>query len=1150
MQRLDGALVYSASDLNNFLACNHLTSLDRRVALGELERPTIDQPQADVLRRLGEQHEQRYLRDLADRGIDVITIERPHGMAQILDAAAATQRAMRDGAAVIYQAAFFNEGWVGYADFLRRVEMPSALGSYRYEVADTKLARHSEAYFILQLCYYSEHVARIQGESPERMHVVLGDGREESFDVADFSAHYRAVKRRFEEHLADGAASSPYPISHCDLCPWQERCTAELDAADHLSRVAGMRRSQVARLTVAGVTTLELLADRSLEQRPANIATSTWWKLTTQARLQSEQRRAIALRQPEPYKLLVLEPDADARVARGFALLPPRRPGDIFFDMEGDPFVTDGDRWFGGASGLEYLFGMKVVGEPFVGFWGCDRSADPTPRHFAAERRAFEQFIDYVAARRIADPNLHIYHYGSYEQTAMKKLMERHRTREDEVHDLLRSDIFVDLYRVVKQSIMIGQPRYGIKYLEAFYEKQQRTGVKKGDDSIVEFERWLTSRAAGAPDDAILDDIEQYNAFDCESTLHLLDWLWLLRDANPQAVVAPPMLPPEELSAKSIDMRTKRQAHVAELTRTRDLLLAEAAKLDAAPLAEMLLFFERESKPEWWDYHDACDTFADGPSELIDSHSSAMGGLIHVGEGPDGATLFSYPAQQHKIEPGTFDDPATRRKCGKVIYVDEDTRTIAIELRKGVPVPTALIEAPASFDEPLESSLLRTAVAVLERTTAAAPQMALHDVLLRRPPRLTDRAVGAVVQPEAPDAVSMLPLIRALDSSYLFIQGPPGAGKTHVAAATIVALLAEGKRIGIAAPTHKAAHNLLDRIGQMALARGVTFRGMHRASNKKDAYVPKSDAGTFVTTPSKAPTFEGDYQLYSGTAWLYAGAKAAGSLDYLFVDEAGQVALPTFAAMAPAASDIVLFGDPAQLSQVSHTSHPGDVGLSVLQYLLGDEPTVAPDRGVFLTTTWRMHGDVCRYVSETSYRGRLHEHPDCNRQTIVSQRLCGSGLRYLPVEHSGNRSRSIEEADRIAEEIAVLLNGELVDMDGFRRKIGPHDIIVVAPYNAQRQEIERAIVRRTDAPIEVGTVDKFQGREAYVVFYSMATSSGEEMPRGAEFLFQRNRMNVAISRARALAVLVASPKLLEAATPSVDAMRLINGLDRFLELAR
>jgi uncharacterized protein len=180
----------------------------------------------------------------------------------------------------------------------------------------------------------------------------------------------------------------------------------------------------------------------------------------------------------------------------------------------------------------------------------------------------------------------------------------------------------------------------------------------------------------------------------------------------------------------------------------------------------------------------------------------------------------------------------------------------------------------------------------------------------------------------------------------------------------------------------------------------------------------------------------------------------------------------------------------------------------------------------------------------------LHEHPACNRQTIRSEPLSGSGLRYLPVEHSGNRSRSVEEADRIADEIALLLRGELVDMDDHPRKIESHDIIVVAPYNAQRQEIERAIARRTDAPIEVGTVDKFQGREAYVVFYSMATSSGEEMPRGAEFLFQRNRMNVAISRARALAVLVASPRLLEAATPSVDAMRLINGLDRFLELAQ
>ncbi|HEY5256766.1 MAG TPA: TM0106 family RecB-like putative nuclease, partial [Candidatus Baltobacteraceae bacterium] len=980
-----------------------------------------------------------------------------------------------------------------------------------------------------------------------------------------FIAHYRAVKTRFLSHADRANATSPYPVSHCDLCAWQERCTTQLDEADHLSRVAGMRRGQVDRLGAAGIATLEQLAARDQDDRPSRIAAPTWRKLSTQARLQEEQRRAIAADEPAPYKFLILPPDTETTAARGLGALPPRSAGDVFFDMEGDPFATDGDRWFGAASGLEYLFGVHTIDGGFTDFWGCDRSGAPTPRHFAAERRAFEAFVDYVVRRRAAHPDLHIYHYGSYEQTAMKTLMERHRTREDDIHALLREGCFVDLYRIVKQSVMIGQPRYGIKYLEPFYEKRARTGVKKGDDSIVAFESWLTSRAQGAPDDAILADIEQYNRFDCESTLHLLDWLWALRDANPNAVVQPPDVADEEPSKRSIDARTRRQQREAELHATRARLLAnlpvelepgEAARLPEPQRAawlfsEMLLFYDRESKPEWWAYHDACDTFVDTPADLVDAHSSVLAGLTPLGEREDGATLFSYPAQQHRIKAGdSYHDPATRRACGKVVDLDDQTQRIAIALRQGVPVPSALIEAPTSLGDALEASLLRSAGALLGGRGAAAPRNPLYDVLLKRAPRLTDRPSGAIVQPDNPNAQSLLALVRALDSSYLFVQGPPGAGKTYVAAATILSLLTQGKRVGIAAPTHKAAHNLLDRIADMAIERGVSFRGMHRAASKKDAYVPKDGAGDFVATLAKAPTFENDYQLYSGTAWLYASEKAAGALDYLFVDEAGQMALPTFAAMAPAAANIVLLGDPAQLSQVSHASHPGDVGLSVLQYLLGDAPTIAPERGMFLTTSWRMHRDICRFVSEISYRGRLHEHPNCNRQTIFSPGLVGSGLRYLPVDHEGNRNRSPEEAGRIADEIATLLDGELVDQDGGRRAIAPEDIIVVAPYNAQRQEIERAIAQRVGRNVEVGTVDKFQGREAYVVFYSMATSSGEDMPRNADFLFARNRMNVAVSRARALAVLVASPRLLEAATPSVDAMRLLNGLDRFLELAR
>lgn len=1154
MQRIDGALVYSASDLNNYLACEHLTSLDRLVALGELERPEVDQPQAEVLRRLGEQHEQHYLERLAAQGVGIVTIPRPHGMSEIIEAAAATERAMRAGTPIIYQAAFYHEGWVGYADFLRRTEMPSDLGDYRYEVADTKLARHTEAYFILQLCYYSEHVARIQGAMPERMHVVLGDGREESFDVADFSAHYRAVKLRFEIHVSGGAATSPYPVSHCDLCPWQARCNAQLDAADHLSRVAGMRHSQVDRLNAAGIATLGELATQTAESRPSGIVSSTWWKLTTQASLQNDQRQAIAEGEPDPYRVLVLEADPEATTARGFALLPAPCAGDVFFDMEGDPFVAGGDRWFGATSGLEYLFGVHTIDGGFQGFWGCDRSTATTPLHFAAERRGFEAFIDYIVERRAAHPDLHIYHYGSYEQTAMKKLMERHRTREEEVHSLLREGCFVDLYRVVKQSIMIGQPRYGIKYLEPLYETRTRTGVKKGDDSIVAFERWLASRAAGAPEDDILADIEQYNRFDCESTLHLLQWLWSLREANPQAVGPAYDQPSASLAESTLDRRAEVTAMRARLFESlpTDFDPEQAKALPPTArirwmLGEMLAFYDREAKPQWWAFHDACDAFSEDPRDVIERNSAAIGGLSVVAD-EAGILTLRFPPQQHKIKAGaSVMDLASREDCGTVVAIDNDECLLEIRIKPGALVPAAIVEGPNTF---MSASLVTTLLAIAEQTlqSDAVPEGPFADVLLGTAPRLIARDANQRIQPADPNGATILPLVHALDGSTLFIQGPPGSGKTQVAAELIVSLIAEGKTVGVAAPSHTAAHNLLDRIALEARLRSVTFAGRYKYNNKKDIYVPGPGVpdGYIVSKSTAKP--DGS-KLYAGTAWLFAGKNFIDAIDYLFVDEAGQIEQPKFVAMTRAARNVVLLGDPAQLSQVAHTTHPGDVGLSVLDYLLDGEATVPPERGVFLTKTHRMHRDICTFVSELSYRGRLHEAPSCNHQEIFSDGLRGAGLRAIAVAHEGNRVASREEAARIADEIGHLLAGELVGRDGVRRAIRPDDIIVVSPYNAQRILIDELLRARFGKGIEVGTVNKFQGREAYVVFYSMATSSGEEMPRSVEFLFERNRLNVAVSRARAMAVLVYSPALLEAATPSVDAMRLINGLDRFLELA-
>jgi uncharacterized protein len=284
-------------------------------------------------------------------------------------------------------------------------------------------------------------------------------------------------------------------------------------------------------------------------------------------------------------------------------------------------------------------------------------------------------------------------------------------------------------------------------------------------------------------------------------------------------------------------------------------------------------------------------------------------------------------------------------------------------------------------------------------------------------------------------------------------------------------------------------------------------------------------------------------QLVAGTAWLFSKEGFDQALDVLLVDEAGQVSIADALAVGLAARNLVLLGDPQQLPQVVQGTHPEGAAASVLEHLLGEHDTVPPERGLFLEQSRRMHPDVCRFISELAYEQRLDAAPRCEPLRIDSPGLSGTGLRWLPVEHEGNRQQSTEEAEAIARAIEPLLEGRSPTT-----REGPaddgQDILVVAPYNAQVQEI----LEHVPLGVRVGTVDKFQGQEAPVVFFSMASSSGEDLPRDLSFLFSRNRLNVAISRARALAVLVASPRLLQVRCKAPAEMKLVNGVARFVEL--
>jgi predicted RecB family nuclease len=1106
MQKVADRLLFSPSDLNHFLECEHLIQLDR--GREHDATPRERDPHADLLAAKGLEHERAWLERFRVEGRDLVVID-----AADRDwdrAAAQTVAAMRDGAGVIYQGVFVHGDWHGISDFLVRVEQPSIFGSWSYEAWDTKLARHSKPHFILQLCFYTEQISRLQGHEPEWMHVVLGTGEHERFRYSDVSAYYRVVRRRFLSAAASSRLTYPYPVAHCDLCDYALRCREQWNRDDHLSLVANIRRDQVQKLSEIGIRTVAELAtlDAGIS---VGIGAGTLARLRHQAALQSEQRRTGRHR----FELLPPGPD------NGFRLLPRPSEGDVFFDMEGYPY-------FEPAAGLEYLFGVMTLERKYHAFHASNREE---------EKRAFEQFIDFLTDRFARWPDLHVYHYAAYEPSTLKRLMSAHGTREAEVDDLLRRDVFVDLYQIVRQSIRISHPSYSIKRVRTFFMDDAGQGaVSDGGDSVLAFEQWLRTRDSG-----ILTAIERYNEEDCLSTVKLRDWLIERRAELERAMdleIPWPDPAQPELSEKRIEEDAVTQARI-------DRLLASGEPASVL-LAHLLGYHRREAEPEWWAYFDRQDKSVEELFEDVESlaYVEANGGPLRDDRlrSRSWVQTATFPTQETKIRPESrVRDPFNDRPAGEVIAINVSEGWLKL-LRGpsllGKDVPRALVP-----DKPIDASTQRKALArVADDVLSGSSRFsAARDILEVAAPRLSTVPAGSPIQ--TLDLEEQKRLVALLDSSHLFIQGPPGSGKTYTGARLIVALLHAGKRVGVTATSHKAIHNLLDEVESVAADEHVAFRGLKkRTSSEESAYGGRS----FENTDDNESCEQSHAQLIAGTSWLFAREGMEQSVDFLFIDEAGQLSLADAVAVATAARNIVLLGDPQQLPHVTQGVHPEGSRKSVLEHLLGDRATVAPDRGLFLAHSWRMHPEICRFVSEHSYDGRLDSAAGCERQRIDSPGLAGAGLRYMAVEHQGNQQQSREEADVIAAEIRTLLaGGTFTNREGVTRALAPADILVVAPYNMQ----VRCLRERLPASVEVGTVDKFQGREAPIVYFSMASSSGEDVPRGLEFLFNRNRFNVAVSRAKCLAVVVCSPRLIEARCRTVEQMRLVNALSRFVARA-
>ena len=1144
--KLDGdTLRLTATDLANHLACRHLTTLDRGVAEGRWKPPDWFRPEADVLRQRGIEHERAYLAHLEKQGVVITRLDELIPAAQALEQ---TMAAMRSGAEAIAQATLASGRWFGRADLLRRVALPSKLGAWSYEPLDTKLARETRGGAILQLCLYAELLEDTQGVLPARMYVVprWPDFHEEAYRVADYIAYHRLVSRRLvvaADH-ANGSTTYPEPVPHCDICRWWPRCDKQRRGDDHLTFVAGLSRLQMRELQSRDIVTLAKLAAEPLPLtwKPDRGARDGYVRVREQARVQLQGRTEARCL----YESLPVES------AQGLARLPAPSPGDLFLDLEADHYVDDG--------GLEYLFGWAIADPPPEGMLALDGGPPVYHCHWAldrvAEKRGFEAVMDAILARWERDPNMHVYHFGAYEPGALKRLMGRHGTREADMDRLLRAGRFVDLHVVVKQALRASVEEYSIKKLEPLYEFTREQKLETADAARRLVNRGLELGLEVSTEDEYAHAVVAYNRDDCLSTKALRDWLETVRA---QAIadghdIERPNEDPGDPSEQVGDRESKTAALAVRLLEglPEDENTRTPEERACALLAHVLDWHRREDKAGWWEYF----RLRELPDEDLLEENAAIAGLQHVERLSAKRSItdrYRFPPQETSIRERDKLHLAMPdgRRFGEVVAIDLLACTLDVKKAGHAAAlhPTAVFEHDSVRTDELWQSLMRLGEWVADHgIDAPGPFRAARDLLLHRSPRITGHPGGALEHPDEGGGRAARRLAMSLDNTTLAIQGPPGAGKTYVGARMICDLVHAGKTIGVCAQSHKVIRNLMDEVVDAAkeeLVPVTLLQKVREPSETPHARIAESKDNGDVRTALR----DGSARIAGGTAWMWAREDFIDAVDVLFVDEAGQMSLANVLAISTSAKSVVLLGDPQQLEQPIQGLHPEGSAVSALEHVLAGRMTIEAEHGLFLEETWRLPPEVCTFTSDAFYEGRLHPKAASGQQVLSGAgTFNGAGIWFVPVEHDANQSASPEEVLAVKEVVEDLLRGgvEWRDRKGDRHALTLEDILVIAPYNAQVADLAAKLPPKT----KVGTVDRFQGQEAPVVIYSLTTSTPEDAPRGMEFLYNPNRLNVATSRAQCTCIVIGSPRLFEPDCTSPRQIKLANAFCRMLELVR
>ena len=1058
----------------------------------------------------------------------------------------ATKEAMEKGYQVIFQAYLKRDDFAGFSDFLVRREGDSDLGHYYYEAWDTKLSKTTKPYFVMQLCCYSWMLEKVQGKLPEEAVIVLGDEKQNRLRLPAYLSYFNNLKAKFlvtQNNFNGEQSSMPDPSLESDHGAWGSYAKALMEEADSLALVAGIRKIQLKRLHEEGIETLTMLAQTDVLSIKG-ISPETFEKIKAQADIQLRSKG-----HDKPLFNVITQDNG-----KGLSALPPASAKDAFFDIEGHPLVDGGLEYLWGASyhdtraaqGKEYAF---------KDWWGNNQEQ---------EKKAFEDFIDWTYRRWQQDPEMHVYHYASYEITAIRKLSTRNQTRLEEVAELLNASVFIDLYKVVKNGLLIGEPAYSIKNVEHLYRGKRTTDVANGGESIVFYDNWREQGGleqwinddngykswVANPDGfdwstwRALDDIRSYNIDDCESTLELVDWLRERQEES--GVCYKPIDVVESKVVQSdhqLENKAKREALAARQQALIDCFASdEQLKTDeqAATLISLLHFYGRERKPQIWSYFDRLEKNDDG---LFDDDTVVFNVSLTETTYEDdklvcvGTYNKDQAVRTDKIQAATVE--GSQVKATKIIFSDINEHVGQVSFVIKGEDEEALQQSTLTLlgDEArINTSTLENRLCEITEAYFDNGQLsgALKTILNQANPHFSgDASPLPVTRARYPNNQNymnaMIETITTMDHSCLCIQGPPGAGKTFTATRVIATLVNAGKRIGILSNSHAAIMNLLEGLPSVLPdANLVKVAGYGPIKEFRERF-PEEEYPNLNYRSSMSFTQKAPYQQYDVIgATVYAFAKQIAyddPVDYLFVDEASQVALANLIVVTGAANNIILMGDQMQLEQPIQGTHPEPAGKSALEFMLKGQSVISSDQGVFLERTYRMHPNVCKPLSEIVYEGRLQADKQTTKQSInlAAPKLVtqSTGILSISVRHQYNTQCSVEEVLKVQQLVDELKTGSFTNNKGQTQPVTDEDILIVAPYNMQVNLLKEKLTGN----LKIGTIDKFQGQEAPVVIISMAVSDVSESRRGLDFIFDINRLNVAVSRAQALAIIVGNEGL-------------------------